>query len=525
MDLSVAQGRRTDPSHLAPAVAVGVLAFAASWLALMPGVGFWDTAEFQAVGPLMGTAHPTGFPTYVLLGWLASVVLQPLGDPAFRMNALSAICVGVAAAVAVDLVRALTRSVALGVAVGVGLALTPIVWAIGTHADPHALHLALVAVLLRLLVAWEDRVRAGQPTADRYLLAATVAFGLAMGNHSLTLLLALPVGLYVLAVDRAILGRPRFILTCMGALAVTLFLVYLELPLRAGPFRAALVYGRPETLDGFLYVVFAQQFQGSLQDPIGDLPGKVHALIDVTVAQFGILAPLIPVGFAATVARRPAYALLTGTAVLITCFFAASYINADIDRYYLGPILMAWTWLAILAAVAVEGVVEMLGRGDPGGRFDDGDPRPRVSRVPAVVAGIAACLLVLPSVAAADTTLASVDRSRDRTASVWLDSVLSQLQPGAVVISWWSYSTPLWYAQRVEGVRPDIVIVDDRTRLDKNLGSIEDVIDANLGRAPVYLLRETLAAIPDLAEKYDIEYLTPEDQGLLIHVIAKRSAA
>ena len=33
----------------------------------------------------------------------------------------------------------------------------------------------------------------------------------------------------------------------------------------------------------------------------------------------------------------------------ITCFFAASYVNADISRYYLGPALMAWTWLAILA--------------------------------------------------------------------------------------------------------------------------------------------------------------------------------
>ena len=72
--------------------------------------------------------------------------------------------------------------------------------------------------------------------------------------------------------------------------------------------------------------------------------------------------------------------------------------------------------------------------------------------------------------------------------------------------------------------RPDIVIVDDRTRLDENLGSIEDVIDANLGTRPVYLLRETLAAIPDLAEKYDIEYLDPEDPGLLIHVIGRSAA-
>ena len=69
-------------------------------------------------------------------------------------------------------------------------------------------------------------------------------------------------------------------------------------------------------------------------------------------AQFGVLAPLIPFGFVATVMRHPRYALLTGSAALITIFFAASYTNADIDRYYLGPALMAWTWLAILAAAA-----------------------------------------------------------------------------------------------------------------------------------------------------------------------------
>ena len=96
------------------------------------------------------------------------------------------------------------------------------------------------------------------------------------------------------------------------------------------------------------------------------MAGKFKTLVDLTVAQFGILAPLIPVGFVVTAVRRPAYALLTGSAVLITCFFAASYVNADIDRYYLGPILMAWTWLAILAGVAAEGAVMLLrGRDAP----------------------------------------------------------------------------------------------------------------------------------------------------------------
>ena len=81
------------------ALLVALVAFGAAWLALMPGVAFWDTGELQAVAPLLGTAHPTGFPTYVLLGWLASVVLQPFGEPAFRMNLFSALCLAVAAGV------------------------------------------------------------------------------------------------------------------------------------------------------------------------------------------------------------------------------------------------------------------------------------------------------------------------------------------------------------------------------------------------------------------------------------------
>ena len=109
----------------------------------------------------------------------------------------------------------------LGIAAGIGLALTPIAWAIATHAEAHTLHLALVAILLWLLVEWDARVRAAPGRADRaatagdrgdrYLLAATVVFGLAVGNHSLTLLLAVPVGLYVLAVDPGIWRRGRLV--------------------------------------------------------------------------------------------------------------------------------------------------------------------------------------------------------------------------------------------------------------------------------------------------------------------------
>ncbi len=520
--------------RLAAAGLVAVVAFVAAWLAMMPGVAFWDTAELQAVAPLMGTAHPTGFPTYVLLGWLASVLLQPFGEPAFRMNLFSAICLAVAAGVTVDLVRALTGWLALGIAAGIAMALTPIAWAIGTHAEAHSLHLALVAILLWLLVAWDARARAAAPDepddddplgsapttaptrpdrGDRYLIAAAFVFALAVGNHSLTLLLAIPVGLYVFAVDPGVWRRGRLVLSCVGVLAVTLVLVYLELPLRAGPFRAALVYGTPNTWDGFRYIVLAEQFQGSLNDPFGDLPRKFGELVGRTNDQFGILSLLIPIAFVVTAYRRPRYALLTGSAAAITCFFAASYDNADIGRYYLGPALMAWTWLAILAAAAIDAL---------GGQFSGtGAPaRSAWARIAAVVLGI---VLIAPTVIAIPDRFAAVDESHQTDAIRWTDHALQVMEPDSLIVSWWSYSTPLWYEQRVEGRRPDIAIVDDRTRLDENLGSIDDVIDANLGKRPVYVIRLDPREVADLAARYDLDYIDGYDATMLTRVIGPRT--
>ena len=120
-------------------LAVGALAVVAAISAMLPGLGFWDTGEFQAVAPLLGTAHPTGYPTYVILGWLTNIVLGPFGEPAFRMNLFAGLSVGVAAAVTTDLARTLTRSTPLGVLAGLGLALTPIVVAVVTPATTYLL--------------------------------------------------------------------------------------------------------------------------------------------------------------------------------------------------------------------------------------------------------------------------------------------------------------------------------------------------------------------------------------------------
>ena len=56
---------------------------------LMPGMAFDDWGEMQSVPHVLGVAHPTGYPTYLLTAWLFE--LLPIGSVAWRANLLSAV--------------------------------------------------------------------------------------------------------------------------------------------------------------------------------------------------------------------------------------------------------------------------------------------------------------------------------------------------------------------------------------------------------------------------------------------------
>jgi Protein O-mannosyl-transferase TMEM260-like len=470
-----------------------------AWPGLMPVVGFWDTGEFQAVLPVMGTAHPTGYPTYVLLGWLGNLLLTPIGEPAYRISALSLIAVAVAAGAAVALVRRLTGSTIVAVAAGIGLATTRLVWLNATRADPHAIHLAFVALLLLALVRWANGPADGpdQKATDRRLLVVAVLFGLAIGNHSLTLLLAPPIALYVVAVEPGILRRPRLLAGCLGVAALTIVAVFLELPVRGGLIPAPLIYGRPATWDGFWYVALAEQFRGSLGDVLANLPNKFENLVAKASLWFGPLLLAIPLGLVVSALRAPRFTLLTGTAMVITVLFNQAYANADIDRYYLGPVLWIWVWLAILAAEVAALAIRLL---------STTIARPAGRSAQAAAAAIVAVVLLVPAFSELDARRQQADRSHAIEAQVWLDEALPVLEPNAVVVSWWTTSTPLWYAQKVEGLRPDVFVVDDRTMLDLNLGRAPDVIRRYLAeRRPVYAIRiDSNGDLAELTSQFDM---------------------
>ena len=84
----------TPPYRWALAAALVVLAGYVATLA--PTVTFWDAGELIAAASTLGIPHPPGTPFYVLVAHVWGM-LFPIGEYAWRLNLLSAICGAVAA--------------------------------------------------------------------------------------------------------------------------------------------------------------------------------------------------------------------------------------------------------------------------------------------------------------------------------------------------------------------------------------------------------------------------------------------
>ncbi len=493
------------------ALVVGLVAFALGLVHLLPGVAFWDTGEMQTVAPVFGTAHPTGYPAYVVVGWLASVVLQWAGSPALVMNLLSAILIGAAAAVSTLLFGRLSSRPVLAVAGGLVVAVMPETRYLATHADAHALQALLIGAIVLLLVVWGDRSRAGRPRTDRWLVVASLLYGVALANQASTILFAPGIGLYVLAVEPRIVLRPRMVVGCAVAVLGTAALLYLQLPLAVALGRP-LIYARPGTVDGFLYVVLGQQFRSSVQaSPLADPARTLAWMADAMSGELGLLALAVIPAAVVVAVRRPRYALLTIPGVVITLAFTAVYDNAEIERYYVGPAILVVSWLVFAADRIVGLVARAVRRRRP-------SAAPRAGTAAAVLLAVA--LLAFP-LARIPATEARVEEVAWLDARSFVDESFDLLAQDATVVSWWSTSTPLWYGTIVEGRRPDIRIVDDRTRLDDDLGTVEDVISAGLRNGPVYVVRPP-AEISDLKERFVLERVPIEVFTPIYRVVSER---
>jgi len=492
ISVTEAQAALSRHALLLAAALAAALALAIYLTRLLPGVGFWDTGIFQAAAATLGLTHPTGYPTYMLLGW-AWITATPWWSPATSMNILSALSAAVAVAGVVVVARRIGAGLVVSVAMALVFGLSLAVWRTAERADPHTLHAAFVAVLLALALEWRAR---GHPR--RWLLVLALVSGLAFGNHLLTATLAPALALFVVTSRPAILREPGTIARAAGALLAGLA-VYVYVPLRAAMDPPIHHDWAPTSPELFLRYVLGLDFQRSMgflspKGParaIGALPGSLAQLGDgLGPATLWIVLGLAAVGFAALVRRSPPVALLLGLGALGPLYAALTYENADIERYYFATIEV----LAVVAALGASLLLAPLATAEvPALRF-----------APVMFLLLPASLLPL-----------NEERVRPASADCFVDSVLSTAPPRTIVMSWWSYSTPLRYGLSVEHRRPDVEVVTGLEAIPAELDRRADE-----GR-PIYLIQPDWILEP-IAERYRLE---PVDVGcgMVVQAVAGRA--
>ncbi|HDS29753.1 MAG TPA: DUF2723 domain-containing protein, partial [Firmicutes bacterium] len=193
-----------------------------------------------------------------LIGYVFAHI--PIGDDiAFRLNLMSAFFALLTVFVLYLIIYHFTRTPYLSFSISLAYAFSPIFWSQAVVAEVYTLNTFLTALSLYFLCRWVEKRR------DGWLYLAAVTMGLATTNHQLSLLL-LPTTIYMLWLFSKGLKRPKNFWFKLAGLYLLGTLVYLYLPIRAAA-DPPLNWGNPDNLERFITAVFnpagSQVSQGS----------------------------------------------------------------------------------------------------------------------------------------------------------------------------------------------------------------------------------------------------------------------
>lgn len=448
-------------ARLTASVSVGLFLFSFSIYraTLAPSITWQhdgaDGGDLIAAAYTLGIPHPTGYPLYVLLARLFT--LLPWGNIAYRVNLMSAffaaaavsfVCLAGANLLTVEVHEGPVRAVEwnkpatliASVTAALAFAFSPIFWSQAVIAEVYTLNAFFVALLMYLLSRCAG-VSPSKSPCPFYSLA--FVYGLSLGNH-LSMLLLLPAGLVLILGGRL----RRFLKLKTVAVASAVFLsalsVYLYLPLRAAQ-RPPINWGAPYTGPGFIWLVSGKLYRRFvLSLPWAYIPARTSAWSALLVQQFGwwgVFLGLIGLWFWWNKDRTFCgfLVILVATASI----YAIGYNTTDSYVYLIPAFLVIALWLGKGVSWVLAALKEHPGR---------------MARQAFLLSSCAFLLLPLLSPAG---NYKALDLSSDHTASAYGTEVLRTVPAKAVILADTDPHTfALWYFHYAEGVRPDVVILN-----------------------------------------------------------------
>jgi len=451
-------------------------------ITLSPTTAFWDTSEYIAAAKVLGIPHPPGNPLFVILAHTFG--LLPLAASyAERINLFAATTSAGAAGfwflVAErwlrDIVRVRWARYAAafgGVLVG---ATSWSVWNQSTvNEKVYTVSLLSIALVMWLVVRWGDDEPG--PHRDRWLVLIAYVLALSSTNHLMGVLAVPALVVYVLWTDWRVVTRPTVIVGVLLAVLVGVSLNYIWLPMRAaqyppinegepiGFFSQALKdvlnrvqYGKPPLTDR--QASFAAQLGNFWQYFTWQFARDWGRLSGVATGIFAALG-LYGLGALWKSDRRAGIAgiALLGTLSVALVFYMnfkygfSQYLDQanlprevrERDYFFIGSFSVFGAFVACGLGAAMQAVVD--------GLRDRGSDTARWAAASAV--------LLLPLVPVIGNH-ATASRAHETMARDFAYDMLNSVEPYGVLITAGDNDTfPLWYAQEVEGIRPDVTLAN-----------------------------------------------------------------
>lgn len=453
-------------------------------LTLAPTVTFVDSGELIVAARFLGVAHPPGFPLYLLLAHLATLV--PIGNIAQRINFASALFAALAVGfLYLVVMEALSRSVhanpnASGAAdrfVGAKktrtksgqksmqtkaepagesplftippalvatllFAFSRTFWSFATVAEVYTLNSLLIVVIFYFLFRWRAT------GSDRSLYLAAFFFGSALGVHHATVALTLPAmaALVYRTAHGSFFKSKRLLWAALISFAA-LVLVYAYLPLAASR-QPLLNWGDPHTWQKFWWHVTGHQYQVFFSSAPAQIANQAMEFFRLAAQEFNpgwlpIASVLLVLGVVELFSSDRTTLWFLALLVIADLAYSLNYeIAEDKGAYYL-PAFIA---VAITAAFGVRLVLRVAIQ--------------RANNWRLAPAAASALVLLLPAITFAGN-FPYCNRHNFRLASDYVANIQSTIAPrGMLLTTDWQVYSPQLYLREVEQQRRDIIAVD-----------------------------------------------------------------
>ncbi len=315
-----------------------VLAFISSlvvyMITLRPCVGwFGDSAKFQFMGKVLGIAGPTGYPAYMLINRLFTLI--PFGSLALKVSLLSAVFGSLTIVVLWFLLKRITGNKLVSFVAVMFFAISYTFWSQCNVPEVYTLNSFLISLVILCLILWSEEGRAG------YLLLACFLYFMNFGIHIMTILFLPAILYFVIATDRRILLERGIMVFCL-AFALLAALQYSYLFARS-------IYSKPYfeydvfSIKEFLWRMSGGEFRGmmfsnSLKTVMLE---KLPLYLSFLYRQFAL--PGVALGFAGLclfLRNRRKYGIFLFLIFAGNVVFSLGYEIHDIGVYFLPSYLV-----------------------------------------------------------------------------------------------------------------------------------------------------------------------------------------